>query len=113
MVVKSTTTGPYEHPCTLFRSVLCGKQCIYHYRTRYRMVYVLCQRCVVVSIPRSFFDWKCIVVAHNLGSETKKATGYPMFMAIGQCGSILGSHIYPLTEGPRYMYVFLPPRADN
>ncbi|KIM46707.1 hypothetical protein M413DRAFT_440295 [Hebeloma cylindrosporum] len=40
---------------------------------------------------------------HNLGSETKKATGIPMFMAIGQCGSILGSHLYPKTEGPRYV----------
>ncbi|KAG6830028.1 hypothetical protein H0H87_009491 [Tephrocybe sp. NHM501043] len=40
--------------------------------------------------------------AHNLGSETKKATGIPMFMAIGQCGSVLGSHIYPKTEGPTY-----------
>ncbi len=42
-------------------------------------------------------------VAHNLGSETKKATGIPMYMAIGQCGSVLGSHIYPKTDGPRYM----------
>jgi hypothetical protein len=45
-------------------------------------------------------------VAHNLGSETKKAAGIPMFMAIGQCGSILGSHIFPKTEGPKYVYVF-------
>jgi len=44
--------------------------------------------------------------AHNLGSETKRATGIPMFMAIGQCGSILGSHIYPKTEGPRYIKGF-------
>lgn len=28
--------------------------------------------------------------AHNLGSETKKATGLPIYMAIGQCGSVLG-----------------------
>lgn len=42
-------------------------------------------------------------VAHNLGSETKRATGIPMFMAIGQCGSVLGSHLYPATEGPHYM----------
>ncbi|KAL4067018.1 major facilitator superfamily domain-containing protein [Scleroderma yunnanense] len=39
---------------------------------------------------------------HNLGSETKRATGMPLFGAIGQCGSILGSHLYPLTEGPAY-----------
>ncbi|EIW78578.1 MFS general substrate transporter [Coniophora puteana RWD-64-598 SS2] len=41
--------------------------------------------------------------AHNLGSETKKAAGIPMFMAIGQGGSILGSHIYPTTDAPRYI----------
>ncbi|OCH86496.1 MFS general substrate transporter [Obba rivulosa] len=44
--------------------------------------------------------------SHNLGSETKKATGIPMYMAIGQCGSVLGSHIYPSTEGPHYIKGF-------
>ncbi|KAK7020200.1 hypothetical protein VNI00_017813 [Paramarasmius palmivorus] len=44
--------------------------------------------------------------AHNLGSETKKATGIPMFMAIGQCGSVLGSHLLPDAEGPRYIKGF-------
>ncbi|KAI0805978.1 MFS general substrate transporter [Irpex lacteus] len=44
--------------------------------------------------------------AHNLGSETKKATGIPMYMAIGQCGSILGTHIFPATQGPRYIKGF-------
>jgi len=44
--------------------------------------------------------------AHNLGSETKRAAGIPMFMAIGQCGSVLGSQIYPSTEGPRYIKGF-------
>lgn len=42
---------------------------------------------------------------HNLGSETKRATGGPIIGAIGQLGSILGSHLYPLTEGPDYSYV--------
>jgi hypothetical protein len=44
--------------------------------------------------------------AHNLGSETKKAAGIPMFMAIGQCGSVLGSHIYPKTDSPDYIKGF-------
>lgn len=44
--------------------------------------------------------------AHNLGSETKKATGIPMFMAIGQCGSVLGSHLFPTIEGPKYIKGF-------
>ncbi len=51
----------------------------------------------------AFIEDLWITVGHNLGSETKRATGLPLFMAIGQCGSILGSHIYPQTEGPRYM----------
>ncbi|KAI1794378.1 MFS general substrate transporter [Ganoderma leucocontextum] len=42
----------------------------------------------------------------NLGSETKKATGLPLLQAIGQCGAVLGSHMYPLTEGPRYIKGF-------
>ncbi|KAK2461227.1 hypothetical protein APHAL10511_006754 [Amanita phalloides] len=44
--------------------------------------------------------------AHNLGSETKRATGIPTFMAVGQCGSVLGSHIYPKTDSPRYIRGF-------
>ncbi|KAA1472445.1 MFS general substrate transporter [Dentipellis sp. KUC8613] len=44
--------------------------------------------------------------AHNLGSETKRATGTPIYMAIGQCGSILGAHLFPATEGPRYIKGF-------
>ncbi|KAF8504404.1 MFS general substrate transporter [Russula emetica] len=44
--------------------------------------------------------------AHNLGSETKRATGTPLYMAIGQCGSILGSHLFPTAEGPRYIFDF-------
>ncbi|KLO13698.1 MFS general substrate transporter [Schizopora paradoxa] len=44
--------------------------------------------------------------AHNLGSETKRAAGIPLFMAIGQCGSVLGAHIFPATEGPRYVKGF-------
>jgi len=44
--------------------------------------------------------------AHNLGSESKRATGTPLYMAIGQCGSILGSHLFPANEGPRYIKGF-------
>ena len=49
-----------------------------------------------------------LLVTHNLGSETKRATGMPLFGAIGQVGSILGSHLYPLTEGPAYSCVRAP-----
>jgi hypothetical protein len=43
--------------------------------------------------------------AHNLGSESKRAAGIPMFMAIGQGGSILGTNLYPTADGPRYLCV--------
>ncbi|KAJ6558015.1 hypothetical protein B0H19DRAFT_946845, partial [Mycena capillaripes] len=40
------------------------------------------------------------------GQSVPRATGIPIFMSIGQCGSVLGSHIFPLTEQPRYIKGF-------
>jgi sugar phosphate permease len=51
--------------------------------------------------------------AHNLGSESKRAAGIPTFMAIGQGGSILGAHLYPTTDGPRYITGFATTCALN
>ena len=56
---------------------------------------------LLTNDPVLFF----LLVTHNLGSETKRATGLPLFGAIGQVGSILGAHLYPLTEGPAYSCV--------
>ncbi|KAF8756041.1 O-Glycosyl hydrolase family 30 [Rhizoctonia solani] len=47
------------------------------------------------------------VVTHNLGSESKKAAGIPLFMVIGQCGSVLGTHSYPASEGPHYIMLWI------
>ncbi|KAI0322910.1 MFS general substrate transporter [Amylostereum chailletii] len=44
--------------------------------------------------------------SHNLGSETKRATGTPLYMAIGQGGSVLGSHLFPQTQAPIYTIGF-------
>ncbi|PIL23420.1 MFS general substrate transporter [Ganoderma sinense ZZ0214-1] len=44
--------------------------------------------------------------SHNLGSETKKAAGMPLYMSIGHCGSILGSHLFPITDAPGYVKGF-------
>ncbi|KAJ8503488.1 hypothetical protein ONZ45_g10819 [Pleurotus djamor] len=41
-------------------------------------------------------------LAHNLGSETKRATGMSITLVMGHCGSILGSYIFPKAEGPLY-----------
>lgn len=57
--------------------------------------------------PGSLFFSFSLPVTHNLGSETKRAAGMPLFGSIGQAGNILGSHLYPLTEGPAYSYVTL------
>ncbi|EJU00031.1 MFS general substrate transporter [Dacryopinax primogenitus] len=43
---------------------------------------------------------------YNMGSESKRAAGIPIFQGIGQCGSILGSNIYPLSDAPRYLKGF-------
>ncbi|KAI0760295.1 MFS general substrate transporter [Fomes fomentarius] len=44
--------------------------------------------------------------SHNFGSETKTAAGIPLFNSLGQCGSILGSHLFPSKDGPRYIKGF-------
>ncbi|KZT57877.1 MFS general substrate transporter [Calocera cornea HHB12733] len=43
---------------------------------------------------------------YNMGSESKRAAGIPIFQGIGQCGSILGSNIYPTADAPRYLKGF-------
>jgi hypothetical protein len=75
----------------------------------YTTIGIIIAWCKPISLPAAalFDDDLVSLVVHNLGSETKKATGIPMFMAIGQCGSILGSHIFPKVQGPKYMFVVL------
>ncbi|KAI0800091.1 MFS general substrate transporter [Fomes fomentarius] len=44
--------------------------------------------------------------SHNFGSETKTAAGVPLFDSLGECGSLLGPHLFPSKEGPRYVKGF-------
>jgi len=44
--------------------------------------------------------------AHNMGSESKTAAGLPLLIALGQFGSVVGSHIFLKTDGPRYIKGF-------
>jgi MFS transporter, ACS family, DAL5 transporter family protein len=67
------------------------------------LVIAWCKRPPVARSRSLSADERVYLDAHNLGSETKRATGTPLYMAIGQCGSILGSHLFPSIEGPRYM----------
>ncbi|KZT51833.1 MFS general substrate transporter [Calocera cornea HHB12733] len=43
---------------------------------------------------------------YNMGSESKRAAGIPVFQSIGQCGSICGSNIFPTADAPRYFKGF-------
>lgn len=38
----------------------------------------------------------------NQGSDTRRGTGIAILNFIGQCGPLLGTNIFPKTEGPRY-----------
>ncbi|KAJ7088578.1 MFS general substrate transporter [Mycena epipterygia] len=71
----------------------------FNVHVRYLAVFFIVGGTYMISLIVPWF-------AHNLGSETKRATGIPIFMSIGHCGSVLGSHIFPLTEGPRYIKGF-------
>lgn len=36
------------------------------------------------------------------GSDSKKGLGFVLLQAVGQCGPLLGTHLFPAREGPRY-----------
>ncbi|KZT53031.1 MFS general substrate transporter [Calocera cornea HHB12733] len=51
--------------------------------------------------------FQCLKNIHQTsGSESKRSCGIPIFQSLGQCGSILGSYIFPAAEGPRYIKGF-------
>ena len=60
---------------------------------------------IIVWACSSLMSYSFLSGMHNLGSETKRAAGSPLWGAIRQTGSILGSHLYPLASGPAYLYV--------
>jgi len=39
---------------------------------------------------------------NNQGSDTKRGTGFVLMQIIGQCGPILGTRIFPTSDGPYY-----------
>ncbi|KAI9810332.1 MAG: hypothetical protein M1827_006299 [Pycnora praestabilis] len=42
-------------------------------------------------------------VLNNQGSDTRRGTGMVILNVIGQCGPLLGTNIFPTTDGPRYI----------
>lgn len=41
-------------------------------------------------------------VLNNQGNDSKKATGLAMLNLIGQCGPVLGTHLFPASQSPYY-----------
>ena len=39
----------------------------------------------------------------NQGSDTRRGAGLVLINLIGQCGPILGTRVYPASEGPRFV----------
>ncbi|EJF57327.1 MFS general substrate transporter [Dichomitus squalens LYAD-421 SS1] len=67
-----------------------------------RYLATFCTTAGTISTIAVILTW----FSHNLGSETKRAAGMPLYMSIGHCGSILGSHLFPTTDAPRYLKGF-------
>ena len=45
-------------------------------------------------------------VTNNQGSDTRRGVGITLLNLIGQCGPLLGTNIFPATDGPRYVRGF-------
>jgi hypothetical protein len=41
-------------------------------------------------------------VLNNQGTDTKRGTGIAILQMVGQCGPVLGTRLYPVSEGPYY-----------
>jgi dipeptide/tripeptide permease len=42
-------------------------------------------------------------VTNNQGSDTRRGAGIVILNLVGQCGPLLGTRMYPSSEGPRYV----------
>lgn len=42
-------------------------------------------------------------VSNNQGSDTRRGVGFVLLNLVGQCGPLLGTRIYPTSDGPRYV----------
>jgi hypothetical protein len=55
----------------------------------------------IFPVVANLFPW-CL---NNQRSDTKRGVGMVMFQLIGQCGTILGTRLYPLKQAPHYVTV--------
>ena len=47
----------------------------------------------------NIFPW----VLNNQGTDTKRGVGFALLQLVGQCGPILGTRLYPASEGPLFI----------
>ncbi|MCJ1474138.1 hypothetical protein MMC13_002796 [Lambiella insularis] len=55
--------------------------------------------CGVFPCIANILPW----VLNNQGSDTRRGTGIAMLNLIGQCGPLLGTNVFPTSQGPRYV----------
>lgn len=58
--------------------------------------------CIAVACVYATYPPTHAWAANNFGNETKRAIGMGLYTAIGNCGSIAGSWLYPASEGPQF-----------
>ena len=64
---------------------------------RYFSTFLVCGGCFPAAALT--FTW----MTDNQGSASKRGAGLILFGIIGQCGSILGAHLFPASERPKYV----------
>lgn len=60
----------------------------------------------VYPATAGFFTCVTLIITwtlNNQKSDSKKGTGFAMLQYFGQCGPLLGTRLYPKTEGPLYL----------
>jgi len=73
----------------------------------------------VRSIPAKYFAlflltgglYPCIAliltwVSNNNGTDSKRGAGFILMNFVGQCGPLVGTHIFPASDGPLYLKGF-------
>jgi hypothetical protein len=60
----------------------------------------------VTSKFTGFTSELTLTYSDNQGSDTRRGVGIALLNTIGQCGPLLGTNVYPSSDGPRYVKGF-------
>ena len=53
--------------------------------------------------PETLWEDKADEFLDNQGSDSRRGAGLVLINVVGQCGPVLGTQIFPTTDGPRYV----------